>query len=375
MENKTMNYSTFEQAIKSKLAHSFHNNFGDENFDYLRFGDSIDKPSANYKYQIKTFIKKIIGYKKYSHSLKYYNRIPFKEDLCWLYFKLDPAGQKLLIELMAYRVLGYKKVKLSVNNKNYHLALKSAEKLAIKEDTLNPNCIHFLLHKMRLDSIGYNIEFYFSPLGVSIGFILQQYAYKVDKDTVIEAKPDDVVLDIGGCWGDTALYFAHKVGSKGKVYSFEFIPGNIEIHNTNTELNPHLNKQIELVKHPVTNQSGQLVYYKDAGPGSRVSMHPFTDQTGTTTTITIDDYIESNQIDKVDFIKMDIEGAEPLALQGAINTIKKYRPKLAIAIYHSMNDFVEIPRWIDDLGLGYQLFLGHYTIHAEETVIFAKVQD
>jgi hypothetical protein len=72
---------------------------------------------------------------------------------------------------------------------------------------------------------------------------------------------------------------------------------------------------------------------------------------------------------------MDIEGAEPVALKGAIKTIKKYRPKLAIAIYHSMNDFVGIPKWIDDLGLGYKLFLGHYTIHSEETVIFAKIED
>jgi hypothetical protein len=79
-----------------------------------------------------------------------------------------------------------------------------------------------------------------------------------------------------------------------------------------------------------------------------------------------------HNIQKVDFIKMDIEGAEPIALKGAINTIKRYRPKLAIAIYHSMDDFVSIPKWINDLNLDYELYLGHYTIHAEETIIFAK---
>ena len=69
---------------------------------------------------------------------------------------------------------------------------------------------------------------------------------------------------------------------------------------------------------------------------------------------------------------MDIEGAEPLALEGAIETIKRFRPKLAIAIYHSMNDFVAIPNWILNLDLDYEIFIGHYTIHAEETVCFAK---
>ena len=69
---------------------------------------------------------------------------------------------------------------------------------------------------------------------------------------------------------------------------------------------------------------------------------------------------------------MDIEGAESLALNGAIKTIKKYRPKLAIAIYHSMNDFVSIPLWLKELDLDYKFYLGHYTLHAEETILFAK---
>ena len=52
-------------------------------------------------------------------------------------------------------------------------------------------------------------------------------------------------------------------------------------------------------------------------------------------------------------------------------TIKKHRPKLAIAIYHSLDDFVNIPKWLIGLDLGYKFYLGHYTIHAEETVLFA----
>lgn len=47
------------------------------------------------------------------------------------------------------------------------------------------------------------------------------------------------------------------------------------------------------------------------------------------------------------------------------------RPKLAIAIYHSIEDFVNIPKWLMGLDLNYWFYLGHYTIHAEETVLFA----
>jgi len=69
---------------------------------------------------------------------------------------------------------------------------------------------------------------------------------------------------------------------------------------------------------------------------------------------------------------MDIEGAESKALAGAIKTIERFRPKLAIAIYHSMDDFIKIPKWIMDLNLGYEIYIGHYTIHAEESICFAK---
>jgi hypothetical protein len=69
---------------------------------------------------------------------------------------------------------------------------------------------------------------------------------------------------------------------------------------------------------------------------------------------------------------MDIEGAELFALEGARNTIRRFKPKLAIAIYHSIDDFVTIPKWIMDLDVDYNFYLGHYTIHEEETVFFAK---
>lgn len=58
-------------------------------------------------------------------------------------------------------------------------------------------------------------------------------------------------------------------------------------------------------------------------------------------TVTIDDYFQTIQ---TGFIKMDIEGAERRALAGGMKTIKRDRPILAISIYHSVDDIVEIPR-------------------------------
>lgn len=64
------------------------------------------------------------------------------------------------------------------------------------------------------------------------------------------------------------------------------------------------------------------------------------------------------------YIKMDIEGSELSALKGSIDTIKKRKPYLAICLYHRKNDLVEIPLFIDSLGVKYNYYLrgGYHTI-------------
>jgi FkbM family methyltransferase len=307
----------------------------------------------------------------------YVNNIikPYESDLEKLWNIIGEYDKELLISLIAFRILGYSKVKLNRNNDEYWEAIKTGESLSNSNDTYDPKFMHFILEKVDLNPIGYDVKLYFSGGGVAIDFILEQYALKRKEKYVIHAEKDDVVLDIGGCWGDTALYFAHKVGENGKVYSFEFIPKNIELHKLNQSFNESLQKNIQIVENPVFNNSKIDVFFKDNGPGSKIEFHPFDEMTGKTQTITIDDFVKNNNIQKIDFIKMDIEGAEPFALEGGIETIKRFKPKLAIAIYHSWEDLVNIPLWIVNLNLGYEIYIDHFTIHTEETVVYAKIKE
>ena len=87
-------------------------------------------------------------------------------------------------------------------------------------------------------------------------------------------------------------------------------------------------------------------------------------------TITIDDYCKENDI-KPDLIKMDIEGAELLALKGGIKTIKKHRPQLAISIYHCDSDFISIPKYLNENLENYCFKLGHYSPDINETILYA----
>ena len=70
---------------------------------------------------------------------------------------------------------------------------------------------------------------------------------------------------------------------------------------------------------------------------------------------------------------MDLEGAELNALAGAEKTIRAYRPRLAISIYHRPKDVSTIPRIIRDIEPGYRFYLDHYYPNNWETVLYCSV--
>ncbi|HLZ17871.1 MAG TPA: FkbM family methyltransferase, partial [Cyclobacteriaceae bacterium] len=311
--------SEFTGILEKKIKRSWSNNFGIENYDERRFGKYVapETPPFDPVFTIKHFIKGILTGRRNRFDIGQIDWL--RESLQGfqrIYDNLNDEGRALLVDLLAYRYLGYRRVKLKRNNKEYRDAIALGNSLADSKDTYNPHFLHFVLEKLDLNPIGYDIKLYFRGVGIASDFIIEQYAYKSGGKTLIEAERGDVVIDAGACWGDTALYFAHKVADKGKVYSFEFIPGNIQLFNINKSLNPHLAGQIELVEHPLSNRAGDQIYFKDYGPGSRIEFQPFEGQTGSTTTTTIDAVVKSKNIARVDFIKMDIEGAEPGALVG-----------------------------------------------------------
>ena len=81
----------------------------------------------------------------------------------------------------------------------------------------------------------------------------------------------------------------------------------------------------------------------------------------------IDDVIDGN----VDFIKMDIEGAEYKALLGAEKSIKHSHPVLAICVYHKKRDLLEIPNLIKSFCSEYKFYLRAYSKYSQELVLYA----
>ena len=351
------------------------------NIDFDRYG--YPSPEPFLKRITDTLITKAIrllaGKKRFifldENSYKDRTRIEglreYLSGFSFLYDQLkDEASRNLLIKLIALRILGPSRVKLPQNTPEYWAKRKFVQSLIKGSDFIQTKVMNWKLFYFELEPIGYPIRMFFLRVGVLNKFILKHYEYG-QSNPIIKANEGDIVIDGGGCWGDTALYFAHEVGSQGKVYSFEFVPANLEILEKNLNLNPLLKPRIEVIKNALLDKSEQSLYYFDNGPGSKVSPDKQSNEDFRVTTISIDDFVQQNNLKKVDFIKMDIEGAELNALNGAVDTLRKFRPKLAISLYHHLDDFTNIPQFIASLDLGYDFYLGHCTIHTEETVLFA----
>lgn len=296
---------------------------------------------------------------------------PVLPDLEWLTTRLgDDESRRWLVDLIAYRWLGPRAVQLPTNTPEYWATLRRLEQLRLNEPPRAGGLAGWQLEAFDLNPLGYPLTLYSRPANLMAQFVLEQYACP---RLGVQARPGAVVIDGGGCYGDTALYFADRVGAAGRVYSFEFVASNLELYRANLARNPELAGRIEICPHPLWSQSDLPLYVVDRGPASTV--HPERPAAGSAqqvSTLSIDDLVARQGLPRVDLLKLDIEGAEFETLHGAQHTIRRFRPQLAVCVYHSPQDFVRLARYIDELVPEYRLALGHFTIHAEETVLFAS---
>ena len=282
----------------------------------------------------------------------------------------DGYSKQLLIELLEYGVLGGYHVKLPLNDKKYWDQYSSVDKKFLKERrTIRTG--KWYLNRYQLQGLNGPLDLHNVAGGILNTFLLEQYAYKRGS-RVIRVQPGDIVIDAGSCWGEIALYFADHTGAEGKVFCFEFAQDNLEILQQNISLNQHLADRIKVVSKALWDKSGEILSYGAHGPSTSLVRDTKRERTLQVSTLSIDDFVKEEGIARVDFIKMDIEGAELRALQGADETMRAFKPRLAISLYHKKDDFIVIPDYLDKLDLGYEFFLDHFTIHSWETVLFAS---
>ncbi len=177
-------------------------------------------------------------------------------------------------------------------------------------------------------------------------------------------------VDGGAYNGDNIADFVQYTnGDFEKYYAFELN------HKNSIELEENIDKNFSKYKeHFVIENKGisnetKTIKYMDACEGSKIN----TEGTVEGQVVSLDDYFCSGQ--KVDFIKMDIEGAEMDALKGSSKTIAENYPVLAICIYHKPSDLWELPLYIKENWGKYSIFIRHHTDLLAETVCYAVLQN
>jgi FkbM family methyltransferase len=204
-------------------------------------------------------------------------------------------------------------------------------------------------------------------------FILDQNRYRqyfLKRDGIdFTPKSGDVVFDCGACLGDTTILFGAHASPHGEVHSFDPIPLHNRVIGQQVKNNPAVTARIK----PNCMAVGAVTDIIDGTPTEDVNVISPGGIAVTKFSITrLDDYAERENLKKIDYIKMDVEGYEIDALAGAKEIIKKHRPNLAISVYHKDSHFWEVIKFIDELDLGYKFYFDHHSPLIWESLVYCQ---
>lgn len=177
---------------------------------------------------------------------------------------------------------------------------------------------------------------------------------------VLAPTATEVLVDGGAYNGDTILDFARRTGGRWQaIHAFEPDPANAD------RLLGHCADLPGLTLHRagLWRQSGDLRFNAAGQLGSALD----SDGALVVPVRALDDV----DAGPVSLIKLDVEGAEAAALEGAAATIRHYRPKLAISAYHRAGDLADLPALVEHIQPGYRFFLRHHGAAWFDSVIYA----
>lgn len=159
--------------------------------------------------------------------------------------------------------------------------------------------------------------------------------------------------------------FLNAVGPGGHVFGFEPIASMARKAMKALEPYPNYHMQMQ----GLADKEGAAIFedlrdsshmLAEGGKGTGISC-PL---------ISIDAFCRKHHLSHVNCIKLDVEGAELLALKGAEQTIRSMFPKLIVCLYHKPQDMYEIPEYIHKIAPGYKLYLAHSSCQFTDTILY-----
>ncbi len=331
------------QSIAALKINTFMDNFDERHFNF----DGVDR-SKTFNAEASTF---------------YFDWFFRNHQSLWSVYELlaDEHSKILYANIIAFRLASHFSIRLPVSFVNRQEELEEFNKVATCTDSeLGTNG---MFGKLKHYNFYYKGNQYLFD-GTTLEYCLfrNQYFYERN-DISIKPEPGETVIDGGACLGDTAAVFSYAVGQHGKVLSFDPVKENLSVLEYNVNQFPL--KNVTIIPFGLSNINAfcEPVSLGGYSPGFRAS-------TPNIPLRTLDNMVTNNEIGTFHFIKMDIEGSELNALAGAELCLSKFKPKLAISLYHNPDDLFTIPLYIKQKHPFYSMHIDQYTIHNDETVLY-----
>lgn len=194
----------------------------------------------------------------------------------------------------------------------------------------------------------------------------EQYFAQCVLDALHNENKAQCYVDCGAFIGDTIELFKNNVNNDYSLaIGFEPDPINAD----RLLLNHKGDERVKCIRAGVWDHPTVLSFEAGEGGSSRVIEGKSEKENVVSINVCAIDSVP--ECENASFIKMDIEGSELRALNGAKNVIEKNRPILAICIYHSDEDMISIPLWIIEHCKDYDFYCRHYSVDIIETVFYA----
>jgi FkbM family methyltransferase len=239
-------------------------------------------------------------------------------------------------------------------------------KIAIRGERASPsrlaNIIHSFLNRLAVE------RYPILPCGgVLKGFRMRvdwqlhrSFAYGSWEPEVVQSIQKHVVrgtrvLDIGAQSGFYSLLLSRLVGPEGMVFAFEPLPANFRILEENISMNNIQNVVIR--REAVSDRSGEISFEFPHEEASLVA-GPILDGDNLGTfrvpAVSLDDFVRQTG-HTIQFVKMDVEGAEMAVLGGAIQALKAFHPPMIVELHYDPSQKGPHPAIPLLEGLGYQI--------------------
>jgi FkbM family methyltransferase len=176
----------------------------------------------------------------------------------------------------------------------------------------------------------------------------------------------EVVFDVGANVGAFALAAARLVGPTGHVYCLEPVPGNQAVLAKNIEANALTN--VTVIPRAVGDKCGELALHLGSVGTMHSGIFDFGKGDRTVPVTTLDALTEELGLPRVDFVKIDVEGMEAQVLRSATETLRRHKPFIVAASYHTPQDITVLPQIIKEAEPSYVVECGGQPHWAEPAI-------